>query len=311
MGFFGNSFLAFYEAHGRRGGTYELINDRWFNNVTSSWCFYSGGRFLFDSSGTIVGFTTGWSSTIFIPYEIHGIPVTGIGAGAFAHNGLTNVVIPGSVTWIGHGAFADNRLTDVVIPSSVTLIEGGAFVGNSLTAITMPDSVSVDHFIRIVCCCYFGWEFPPWWSWSIFLPSMGIHGESFLDFYNSTGQRAGTYLWIEAENRWILYGDYGEVFVFDIRFTGFADGEAGIGFDQSVSVLDPVALITVAGAFDQIRWFYAGQPVAGAGIVQGDHGETFDFARLHGNRIGPHFVTVEVRRGGRWYNSQIRINVTM
>jgi len=211
-----------------------------------------------------------------------------IGIQAFTRNWLTEVVLPDDITSIGSGVFSWNRLASVVIPDSVTYIGRIAFMENPLISITIPGNVQIEA------------------SWN----TMGIHGESFLAFYNSTGQRAGTYLWLEAENRWILYGDAGEVFVFDIRFTGFADGEASIGFDQSVSVLDPVALITVASAFDEIRWFYAGAPVTGAGIVQGADGETLDFAQLHGNRIGAHFVTVEVRQGGRWYNSQIRINVT-
>jgi len=150
---------------------------------------------------------------------------------------------------------------------------------------------------------------PPW-----YLPShyaMGIHGASFLEFYEANGRQGGTYTWLWNEHRWI-FGDAGHVGGFNIIFVGFTSGDAGVGFDQSVSILQSPAPITVGGAanFDEIRWFHGGALVDGAGIVQGAYGETLDFSRLHRNRMGPHFVTVEVLIGGRWYNSEIRINVT-
>jgi len=223
-------------------------------------------------------FADNWLLSVDIPWS-----VTYIGGSAFANNWLSFVDIPSSVTYIGDSAFANNQLSSVEIPWGLTHIAYMTFANNPLSSITMPGGISIYDL---------GWPH-----------TMGIHGDSFLAFYDDTGQRAGTYLWLQAENRWIFYGDTG-VAVFAIVFTGFTDGEADIGFDQSVSILSPEALITVVGDFDGIRWFYAGE------IVPDANGETLDFARLHGNRIGMHFVTVEVLIDGRWYNSQIRINVT-
>ena len=221
--------------------------------------------------------------------------VNHIGEGAFANNWLHYVHIPWGVTYISEEAFANNWLMSVDIPWSVTYIGSGAFASNPLTSITIPSDVEIAS--------------PPW-----YLPShyaMGIHGASFLEFYEANGRQGGTYTWLWNEHRWI-FGDAGHVGGFNIIFVGFTSGDAGVGFDQSVSILQSPAPITVGGAanFDEIRWFHGGALVDGAGIVQGAYGETLDFSRLHRNRMGPHFVTVEVLIGGRWYNSEIRINVT-
>jgi len=205
--------------------------------------------------------------------------VTYIGSHAFMGNQLTSVIIPDGVTYIGSRAFEWNQLTSVVIPDSVTFINVDVFGSNPLTSITIPGGVDIDS------------------------GAMGIHTSSFLAFYNSTGRRAGTYLWIEAESRWILYG-HGDMGAFPLIFTGFTDAAVDINADQSVGILDFPASITVGGAFDQIRWVHNGETVPGA------TGAVLDFWALHGNRIGIHFVTVEVSFGGRWYSRHIRINVT-
>jgi hypothetical protein len=70
------------------------------------------------------------------------MPVTSIGASAFAGTPLTSVTIPNSVTSIGGGAFVGTSLTSVTIPNSVTSIGAGAFYGTSLTSVTIPDSVT-------------------------------------------------------------------------------------------------------------------------------------------------------------------------
>ena len=65
-----------------------------------------------------------------------------IGRSAFAHNNLTELVIPNSVTTIGNSAFLNNHLTNLVIPNSITTIEPGAFANNSLTELVIPNSVT-------------------------------------------------------------------------------------------------------------------------------------------------------------------------
>ncbi|MDR0442307.1 MAG: leucine-rich repeat domain-containing protein [Treponema sp.] len=99
-------------------------------------------RWKADGSGGIVitGYV-GTSSSVTIPEEINGKPVTLIGFEAFAFKGLTSVTIPDSVTDIGPSAFARNRLTSITIPSSVIFIYQNAFAGNRLTSIDIPNSV--------------------------------------------------------------------------------------------------------------------------------------------------------------------------
>jgi len=147
--------------------------------------------------------------------------VTYIGGGAFDFNHLTEVVIPDSVTSIGEGAFASNLLTEVVIPYSVTSIESWTFAMNQLTEIVIPYSVTsirarafeFNQLTEVVIpdsVTYIGvrafWDNaltsitipanvdiapPPYWDLS--RHTMGTHGDSFLEFYNNTGRRAGTY----------------------------------------------------------------------------------------------------------------------
>lgn len=108
------------------------------------------------------------ATTVTIPSEIDGCPVTSIGDYAFNNcTGLTSIIMPDSVTSIGEFAFhwccrltsiiipngvtkirsytfSDcNNLTGIGIPNSVTNIGSGAFSScNSLTSITIPDSVT-------------------------------------------------------------------------------------------------------------------------------------------------------------------------
>ena len=53
--------------------------------------------------------------TVRIPPRINRLPVTHIGARAFAEKNLISVTIPNSVRVIASAAFANNRLTSVII----------------------------------------------------------------------------------------------------------------------------------------------------------------------------------------------------
>lgn len=84
-------------------------------------------------------------SSVEIPSEYKGKPVTAIEKSAFKENSiLKNVIIPDSVTTIGQDAFSNCiSLTDIVIPDSVTTIGKYAFYQcNSLTDIVIPESVT-------------------------------------------------------------------------------------------------------------------------------------------------------------------------
>jgi hypothetical protein len=104
-----------------------------------------------NNSVTITGYT-GFDSSVTIPANIKGKPVTSIGDWAFYKcTSLTSVIIPESVMSIGSlgagtwdGAFSGcTSLTSVRIPNSVTIIGHNAFWGcTSLTSVTIGSSVA-------------------------------------------------------------------------------------------------------------------------------------------------------------------------
>ena len=85
-------------------------------------------------------------TSVIIPSEIEGLPVTSIGDNAFyLCTSLTDITIPNSVTYIDDNAFEYcTSLTDMIIPdSNVTSIGDQAFFWcTALTNITIPDSVT-------------------------------------------------------------------------------------------------------------------------------------------------------------------------
>ena len=108
----------------------------------------------------------GMASSLEIPAQIEGLPVTAIGDDAFAYCwSLEEVILPNSVTSIGDRAFEYSNIKSITIPNSVTHIGNSAFydctcltgvnISNcateisdymfegctSLTDITVPDSV--------------------------------------------------------------------------------------------------------------------------------------------------------------------------
>jgi len=88
---------------------------------------------------------------------------------------------------------------------------------------------------------------------------------------------------------------------------------------EPISLANPgTRTIQVAnpGQYDHgsIAWFHMGNPVPAA-AVSGEYGdgtfnETLNLNAIHGNLIGTHSVTVEVRRGGTLYSQTIRFAVT-
>ncbi|MDR0494638.1 MAG: leucine-rich repeat domain-containing protein [Treponema sp.] len=98
-----------------------------------------------DGKGLEITGYVGGSNEIHIPSQLHDLPVTSIGRGAFReHIFITHVIIPNSVTTIGVGAFwGCNNLLDVTIPDSVTTIGDEVFSGCSkLASITIPGSIT-------------------------------------------------------------------------------------------------------------------------------------------------------------------------
>ncbi|MDR1388546.1 MAG: leucine-rich repeat domain-containing protein [Treponema sp.] len=89
---------------------------------------------------TILGYH-GSESEVIIPERVGGQQVTVIGARAFFGRGLTRVQIPQGVTAIAYEAFADNELDSVEFPVSLASIEYGAFSGNRLVEVALPENI--------------------------------------------------------------------------------------------------------------------------------------------------------------------------
>ncbi|CAN5377115.1 hypothetical protein BH09ACT1_BH09ACT1_21680 [soil metagenome] len=81
-------------------------------------------------------------TTITIPASLGSMPVTDIGAQAFAAKGLTAVTIPDSVTTLGYGAFQYNSITSVDFGTGITSMSIYAFAHNLLTSISLPAGVT-------------------------------------------------------------------------------------------------------------------------------------------------------------------------
>ena len=125
--------------------------------------------------------------------------VTSIGERAFSGNQLTSVTIPNSVTSIGAEAFFNNQLTSVTIPNSVTSIWDSAFKKNQLTSVTIPNSVKEfghgvfgDNITTITIGANMSLVYEV--QLSIFIASSSLFEEGFINFYNSQGKKAGTYV---------------------------------------------------------------------------------------------------------------------
>jgi uncharacterized protein (TIGR02145 family) len=95
-------------------------------------------------NGVVLGFNGSYRiPNLVIPGKAWGNPVTAIGDGAFANNGLTGITIPNSVTSIGSQAFANNQLTKVTfLNSRYTSIGNGVFSGCNF-AIKIPGSDTI------------------------------------------------------------------------------------------------------------------------------------------------------------------------
>ncbi|MEO5916964.1 MAG: leucine-rich repeat protein [Luteolibacter sp.] len=107
----------------------------------------TSGDFLYTNSSkgiTITDFTDSSATSVVIPPQIAGTPVTRIGEGAFYNRqNLTNVTIPESVTHIdGEAFFNCIGLMDLSFPKGLTTMGYGAFTNcESLLSITLPSGL--------------------------------------------------------------------------------------------------------------------------------------------------------------------------
>jgi hypothetical protein len=88
------------------------------------------------NSVTVTGCQNTCPSTLVIPDEITGLPVTGIGTRAFEREWISSVVLPSKLVKIEAEAFVYNDLTSVILPVSVSSVGRNAFFGNSLDGVS-------------------------------------------------------------------------------------------------------------------------------------------------------------------------------
>jgi hypothetical protein len=99
--------------------------------------------FKTDGKGTITKYE-GWDTTIVIPVQINGVPVTAIGNGVFKNMGITSITLPTGIKLIGSEAFKGNKLTNISIPNGVT-VDTSSFSENQLTSVTIGDEAYIKN----------------------------------------------------------------------------------------------------------------------------------------------------------------------
>jgi len=140
--------------------------------------------------------------------------VTSIGEAAFRGNKITNVKLGNGVTSIGNEAFQDNNLTSINLGNSVTSIGTGAFRNNNLTNITIlnpaafigseafsENLVPYDNNLTVTIganiaigsnAFHFFYKSPTDGKKDELLTSWTVN-ETFQDYYNKNGKKAGIY----------------------------------------------------------------------------------------------------------------------
>ncbi len=113
-----------------------------------------------------------------IPKSIDGMIITQILQDAFRGKNLTSVIFPGdsSVKRIHARAFMNNNLTEIAFPDSIERIDYGAFLNNDIAKITIGSGVILEG-------------------------NVFSNNNKFKEVYDSGGQEAGTYLYVDAD--WI------------------------------------------------------------------------------------------------------------
>jgi hypothetical protein len=165
------------------------------------------------------------TAVVYIPETIEGKPVTAIGSSAFFQSGINRVVLPPSLKTIGLKAFAENysfgaleipdsvtaisalafqncNLQSVTLGAGLTTIGVYAFDGNYLISVTLPaalttiaDGAFFSNPIRHVTI-----------GANVTITSadsLGVNGETFKTYYETTGSAAGMYEYISGKELWI------------------------------------------------------------------------------------------------------------
>ena len=108
--------------------------------------------FYTTNNGTItITKCVGYNSALTIRSMINGLPVTGIGDGAFSYTDLTSITIPNSVTNIGWFAFDDcYSLSSVYFKGNAPSVGSGVFYGdNNATVYYLPGTTGWEIFAQL------------------------------------------------------------------------------------------------------------------------------------------------------------------
>ncbi len=130
-----------------------------------------------NEDGYIISNYNGWANKVTLPAKHKGLPVVGIGEGAFANEGMNTVVLSKNIEDVGYQAFygcknlTEIKLNDgllhlgvsslgecdalrsVVIPDSVSVIRPATFENSdSLISVKLPKSLKSIHYMAFLGC---------------------------------------------------------------------------------------------------------------------------------------------------------------
>ena len=124
-GLFYPEFTYFYNANGRKAGTYIFEESKYdwsLNGKTiRDYDKYENG-FTIDGNGEIIAYDGQGDTALVIPEKIGGVTARVIRPEVFMGKGLTAVTITDSITHIGYRAFRNNALTSITIGEEVELM---------------------------------------------------------------------------------------------------------------------------------------------------------------------------------------------
>ena len=149
-------------------GYYMTYDDPMFEGLIKESGLYRYAR-VSESEAWITGYT-GETEIAYIPEEIDGLAVTGIGKAAFDYSGYETekfadvVVVPGTVKYIGREAFACTGIKLIILHEGVEFIDDYAFRAYSQLDMELPASVrrmGANPFVTDVDHAYvYGYLFP-------------------------------------------------------------------------------------------------------------------------------------------------------
>lgn len=118
------------------------------NATASSWFTFTTNA----NEITITGYNIAGGSDVVIPDYINGLPVTEIGANAFAGSGVTSIGGAGNVVTVGDSAFNYcTSLVSVLLPQAQTLGNSAFYNCYWLTSVLLPQAKTVGDYAFSSC----------------------------------------------------------------------------------------------------------------------------------------------------------------